>query len=155
MDPRIEALNPLGQPIDGGVLLPFITLKHSQLMIRFTAREHVQDADHDGVHHRPDGALLASTRRQASIHGQQAPALLPHQPDQGLFQERDFVPYPAVGSHGHSLGVRSPHNQSVQQHPPKIPIMSETTDASLMLARSPTPWTRLTFQTCSCSHGVR
>jgi hypothetical protein len=63
-----EPLNPLDQPIDR-IMPPFVAVARSPLAIRFLAREHVKDTDHDGVGDRHDGALLPPTCRQASIQG--------------------------------------------------------------------------------------
>jgi hypothetical protein len=63
MDPIAESLNPLGKPINRIVPPPFIEIARSQLVIRFLAREHMKDTDHDGVGDRHDRALLAPTCR--------------------------------------------------------------------------------------------
>ena len=69
--PIAEPLTPLGQPIDRIMPPPFVEVVRAQLVIRFLAREHVQDTDHDGVGHCHDRTVLPPTRRQASIHGRQ------------------------------------------------------------------------------------
>lgn len=69
VDPIAEPLNPLGEPIDRIMPPSFVNVAHSQLVIRFMAREYVQDTDHHGVGDRHDGALLTPTRREVSIRG--------------------------------------------------------------------------------------
>lgn len=73
VDPIAKSLNPLGEPINGIVSPPFVEVARSQLVIRFMTREHVKDTDHHGMGDRHDGALLASTCRQASIRGVPGP----------------------------------------------------------------------------------
>ncbi len=65
--PIAEPLNPLGQSINRLMPSPFVKVARSQLVIRFLARAHVKDTDHDGVGDRHDRALLPPTCRQASI----------------------------------------------------------------------------------------
>ncbi len=72
--PIAEPLNPLGQSINRLMPSPFVkvarsqlVIRRSQLVIRFLARAHVKDTDHDGVGDRHDRALLPPTCRQASI----------------------------------------------------------------------------------------
>ena len=67
--PIAEPLNPLGQPIARIIPPPFVEVVRAQLVIRFLARAHVKDTDHDGVGHCHDRTLLPPTRRQASIQG--------------------------------------------------------------------------------------
>jgi hypothetical protein len=67
MNPIAESLNPLGQPIHRIVPPPFIKVARSQLVIRFLAREHMKDTDHNGMGDCHDRALLAPTCRQASV----------------------------------------------------------------------------------------
>jgi len=67
--PIAESLTPLGPPIDRLMPPPFVEVVHAQLGIRFLAREHVKDTDHDGVGHCHDRTLLPPTRCQASIQG--------------------------------------------------------------------------------------
>jgi hypothetical protein len=69
--PIAEPLNPLGQPINRIMPPSFVEVARSQRVIRFLAREHVKDTDHDGVGNRHDRALLPPTRRQAAIQGRQ------------------------------------------------------------------------------------
>ena len=69
VDPIAEPLNPLGEPIDRIMPPPFVTVARSQLVIRFMAREHGKDTDHNGVGDRHDCALLTPPRREVSIRG--------------------------------------------------------------------------------------
>jgi hypothetical protein len=78
-----------------------------------------------------------------------------YQPAGRLLSEGPLPPQTAQGQLGHGAGSARPSTKAAKIARLDTPITSLTTEASLLLAGSQTPWTRLPSRARSCTSLVR